>query len=166
MDERWHTLARVRDLRARLASNEAARRDQIQARAQAALEQALRLRAHYEVLAEQAGAAASLYATDSGEVCFSAAEAQVLLNYAAGVRLKAQDAKGPVRRAQLVYQHTQAAAEEARENSRRAANRREAVVSRWQEHLRAGSRRDRERRDEMLVEDRSTHAYALRDGDQ
>jgi hypothetical protein len=166
MDERWRILARVRDLRARLASNEAARRHQIQARAQAALEQALRLQAHYEVLAEQASAAASLCAPDSGEARFSAAEAQVLLSYAVGVRLRAQDAMGPVRRAQLVCQHAQAAAEEARENHRRAANRREAVISRWQERLRAALRWERERQDEMLVEDRSSNAHALRDGGQ
>jgi hypothetical protein len=151
MDDRWRILARVRDLRARLASNEAARRRHIQARAQAALEQALRLQAHYEELAAQASAAAS----PGGQGQFSAAEAQVLLSYAVGARLRAQDAMGRVRRAQLVCQHATIAADEASESYRRAATRREAVVSRWQERLRIALRKERERQDETLVEDRS-----------
>lgn len=166
MDESWRILARVRELRARLASNEAARRREVQARAQAALDQALRVQAHYQELALQASAAASLYATDNGEAGFSAAEAQVLLSYAIGARLRAQEAMGPVRRAQLVCQHAQAAAAEANESYRQAENRRETVISRWQERARAALRRARERQDESLVEDRSSAASSARNGEQ
>jgi hypothetical protein len=164
MDERWRILTRVRELRARLASTEAARRRQVQARAQAALDQAIRVQAHYQELALQASAAASLYATDSGEARRSAAEAQVLLSYAIGARLKAQEAMGPVRRAQLVCQHAQAAAQEATETYRRAENRRETVVSRWQERARAALRLERERQDEAVIEDLSSNAAATREG--
>ena len=162
MDERWRILTRVRELRARLASNEAARRRQVQARAQAALDQAIRVQAHYQELALQASAAASLY--DSGEARCSAAEAQVLLSYAVGARLKAQEAMGPVRRAQLVCQHAQTAAVEATETYRRAENRRETVVSCWQERARAALRLERERQDEALVEDRSGNPVVTRGG--
>ncbi|HEY6926294.1 MAG TPA: hypothetical protein VI653_22610 [Steroidobacteraceae bacterium] len=165
MDERWHILTRVRELRARLASNEAARRRQVQAHAQAALDRAIRVQAHYQELALQASAAASLYSMENSEARCSAAEAQVLLSYAIGARLKAQEAMGPVRRAHLVCQHAQSAADEATQTYRRAENRRETVVSRWQKRARAALRLERERQDEALVEDLSSNAAATRDGD-
>jgi hypothetical protein len=167
MDERWRIVARVREARARLAANEAAQHRGAEARAQAALDQARRLQAHYEEVAAQASAAAAaVHASDCSEVCFTAAEAQVLLSYAVGARLKAQEAAAPIRRAQLVCQRAQAAADEAGGKSRRAAQRREAVVSHWQENLRTARRHRIEREDEALVEERSGNTHGATDGGQ
>jgi|SRR5581483_9251729 len=167
MDERWGILARVRGMRARLALNEAARRGQVEARARAALEQTQRVQAYYTELAVQASAAASLYGSGGGnEPTFSAADAQVLHSYVTGARLKAQESAGPVRRAQLVFEHAQTAADEARQNHRRAADRHETVVSRWKENLRVESRRRSDREDETSLESLSARALAARDDGQ
>ena len=165
MNDRWRIVARVRDLRARLASNEAAQHRQAQARPEATLEQTRRLQAHYERLAAQASSlAGSLHDVDRGEARFSASEAQILLAYAVAARRRAQEAMVPIRRAQLSCQRARAAADEAAEKCRRALVRREAVDSQWRESARAAERSKLERADEALAEDRSSNPRAATGG--
>jgi hypothetical protein len=167
MDERLRILARVREVRVRLAATESTRRRLIEARAQAALEEVLRLRAHYENVIAQASIASSLCASHDDEARFGVAEAQSLLNYALSARLKAEEAVGSIRRAQLVCQHAEASADEARGSYLRATGRHEKVLSKWREHLMATRGRRYERQDETLIEDRSSNAsVAAREGER
>ena len=161
MDDRWRILTRVRDLRARLALNEVTQRRQVEARAQAGLDQALRRQAQYEQLAMQISEslAARLRADDG--VLFSAEQAQQLLGYATGLRLKAREAATPVRRAKMQRDRARAVADEARAGYRREAQRRDSVYSKWQEAVKIQQRLQLVREDEVHAEERVGAHIAL-----
>ena len=153
MDDRWRTLIRVRDLRARLALNEVSQQRRAQARAQATLDEARRRQAHYE---EQANQASALLMAQShgGGATFSAAQAQELQSYAVGARLKVQEAAAPIHRAQVQCQRAQEAADEARAKYLHEAGRKEVAHSQWRTRLQAAQRRLLECEDEALAEAR------------
>lgn len=161
MDDRWRILTRVRDLRTRLALNEVTQRRQVEARAQAGLDQALHRQAQYEQLAVQISEslAARLRAGDGAVV--SAEQAQQLLGYATGARLKAREAATPVRRAKMQRDRARAVADEARASYRREAQRRDAVNSRWQEAVKLQQRVQLVREDEVRAEERVGANIAL-----
>jgi hypothetical protein len=153
MDERWNILMRVRDLRARLALNEVIRERRAQVRAQAALEQAWIRQAQFE---EQATQVISLLARSyaGGDAVYDVTQAQELLDFAAGARLKAQEAAVPIRRAKLQCERAQEGVDEASDRYRREVGRQEAVTSHWQEKLRIARRRRTERADAARAEER------------
>ncbi len=161
MDDRWRILTRVRDLRARLALNEVTHRRQVEARAQAGLDQALRRQAQYEQLAVQITESLAARLHQSDGPLFSSEEAQQLLGYAAGARLKAREAATPVRRAKIQRDRARAIADEAREDYRREAKRRDAVYSRWQEVVKIQQRLRHSREDEVCAEERVGAHIAL-----
>jgi hypothetical protein len=162
MDERWRVLTRVRDLRARMALDEAMRERRAQLRAQATLERA---RARQTQLEEQARQASCLLAERSGtpgEAVYGAGQAQELLDFIAVARVKAQEAAVPVRRANLQLTRAQEAVAEARAKYRREAGRSEAVQSQWQQKLRAARRLQLEREDAACLEERTGSHIARR----
>jgi hypothetical protein len=162
MDERWRILIRIRDLRARAAMNEVIRERRGQARAQAALEQARTRQAQLE---QQATSAIGLLVERSctpGEAVYEAMQAQQLLDFAAGARAKAQAAATPVRRAQLQCARAQEGVAEASAKYWRAAERKDAVQSRWQEELRVARRLQVEREDAARAEERAGSHIARR----
>jgi hypothetical protein len=134
--------------------NEVVREHRAQTRAQAALEQAHTRKTQLE---EQATWASGLLADRScvpGESVYSATQAQQLLDFAAGARLKAQTAAAPVRRAQLQCARAEEGVAEARAKYRREAGRKEVVESQWQEKLRVARRLQVEREDAIRTEER------------
>ena len=161
MDERWRILTRVRDLRARLALHEVMQRRQVEARAQAGLDQAVRCQTQYERLAVQITEALAARLREGGGAVFSAEQAQQLLGYATGARLKAREAATPVRRATMQRDRARAGANEARAGYRREAQRRDAVYSKWQEAVKIQQRLRLVREDEMHAEERVGAHIAL-----
>lgn len=161
MADPWRILTRVRDLRARLALNEVSERRQVEARAQAGLDQALHRQAQYEQLALQVNESLAARMREGGEAVFSAEQAQQLLVYATGARLKAQQAATPVRRARMQRDRAQAAADEARASYRREAQRRDTVYSKWQEELKRQQRLLLELEDETRADERVGAQIAL-----
>jgi hypothetical protein len=162
MDERWRILTRVRDLRARMALDEAMRERRAQRRAQATLEQA---RARQTQLEEQARQASGLLAQrwgTPGEAVYEAGQAQEMLGFIAVARVKAQEATVPVRRANLQVTRAQEAVAEASAKYRREAGRRDAVQSQWQQELRAARRLQLEREDAARLDERSGSHIARR----
>jgi hypothetical protein len=161
VNDPWRILTRVRDLRARLALNEVTQRRQVQARAQAGLDQALRRQAQYEQLAVQVSVSLAARLREGDGAVFSAEQAQQMLSYATGARVKARDAATPVRRAKMQCERAQAAADEARASYWREAQRRDAVYSRWQEEVKLQQRLRLEREDELHAEERVGANIAL-----
>jgi hypothetical protein len=161
VDDRWRTLTRVRELRAQLALNEVTQRRHVEARAQAGLDQALRLQAQYEHLAVQITESLSVGLRECDEAVFSAEQAQQLLGYATAARLEAREAATPVRRAKMQRDRARAAADEARVGYRREAQRRDTVYSKWQEAVQIQRRRLLVREDEMCAEERVGAHIAL-----
>lgn len=151
MDENWRILARVRELRVRLTLNEVAQRRQTLERVQATLQEA---RLHQSQLERRVAEASDLLAGCSAGV-FIAAHAHDLLTYAAGLRVQAQEAATPVRRAQLQYERARAAASEAGAKFRQEAARRDVIDSQWQAWSRTCQQRELEREDEMRAEERA-----------
>ena len=170
MDERWRILTRIREMRARVALNEVVRERRTQARAQANLEQARRIKAQLE---EQAAQGVRLLASraqeaQASDATFDAAQAQDILNYVAGSRLRAREATAPIRRAQIQCDRAQTAVNAASAKYRQEAGRKEAVDSRWQTMVRTAQRRRLEREDVDCVENRTGASIArrVRDGDE
>jgi hypothetical protein len=161
VDDQWRILTRVRDLRARLALNEVSQRRQVEARAQAGLDQALSRQAQYEQLAVQVSESIAARLREGDGVVFSAEQAQQLLGYATGVRLKAREAATPVRRAKMQRDRAQAAADEARESYWREAQRRDTVYSKWREAVKIQQRLRLVREDEVRAEERVGAKIAL-----
>ena len=161
MDDRWRILTRVRDLRARLALNEVTQRRQVEARAQAGLDQALRRQAQYEQLAVQITESLAARLREDDGVVFSAEQAQQLLGYATGARLKAREAATPVRRAKMQRDRARAVADEARAGYRREAQHRGAVYSKWQEAVKIQQRRWLVREEDVRAEERVGARIAL-----
>jgi hypothetical protein len=153
MDDRWQKLIRVRDLRTRVALSEVTGRRLIQARARTTLEHARNVQAQYEQEAADTSALLTSRSIEGGEI--SAAHAQELLRYATGLRLKANEATAPIRRAQLQYDRARVAADEASEGYRREAGRRETIYSQWRVAERADRRLKEEREDQSGAEDRA-----------
>jgi outer membrane biogenesis lipoprotein LolB len=154
VDDRWRILTRVRDLRARLALNEVSQRRQVEARAQAGLDQALRRQAQYEQLAVQVSESLAARLREGDGAVFSAEDAQQLLGYATGARLKAREAATPVRRAKMQRDRAHAVADEARARYRREAERRDAVYFKWQEAVKIQQRLRLGREEEVHAEER------------
>jgi len=165
MDERWRILTRIREVRARLALNEVTNQRRSQARAQANLEQARKVKAQLEEQAERGVRLLAFRAQQArpGEETFDAAQAQGILNFVAASRLQAQQAAAPVRRAQMQCDRAQAAVEEASSKYRQEAVRQEAVDSRWQTMVRTARRLQLEREDETCIEERNGALIARRD---
>ena len=161
MDDQWRILTRVRDMRARLALNEVSQRRRVEARAQAGLDQALRRQAQYEQLAVQVSVSLATRLREGNGAVFSAEQAQQLLSYATGARLKAREAATPVRRAKMQHDRAQAAADEARASYWREAQRRDAVFSKWQEEVKIQRRLQLEREDSVRAEERVSANIAL-----
>jgi hypothetical protein len=161
VDDQWRILTRVRDLRARLALNEVSQRRQVEARAQAGLDQALSRQAQYEQLAVQVSESIAARLREGDGVVFSAEQAQQLLGYATGVRLKAREAATPVRRAKMQRDRAQAAADEARASYWREAQRRDTVYSKWREAAKIQQRLRLVREDEVRAEERVGANIAL-----
>jgi hypothetical protein len=161
VDDPWRILTRVRDMRARLALNEVAQRRQAEARAQAGLDQALRIQAQYEEQAVQVSASLVSALREGDAAVFSAEQAQQLLSYVSGARLKAREAATPVRRAKMQCERTKAAADEAREDYWREARRQDTVNSKWREAVRIQQRLRFEREDEAHAEERVGAYIAL-----
>jgi hypothetical protein len=161
VDDRWRILTRVRDLRTRLAQNEVTQRRQVEARAQAGLDQALRRKAQYEQLAVRISQSLAARLREGDETVFSAEQAQQLLGYATGARLKAQEAATPVRRATMQRDRARFVADEARAAYRREAQRRDAVNSKWQEAVKVQQRLQLGREDEARAEERVGADIAL-----
>jgi hypothetical protein len=159
MDERWRTLLRVRELRVRLALNEFSYLRQAQSLAYAGLEEARHRRAQLEVQAAQVSAASM---DQQGKDTFGAAQAQAMLDFAVGTRLRAQAAAAPVRRAQLKYDRAQEATQEARTQYRHQAERRYVVEERWKKQLRAEHIALLEREDAARAEEREGGHIARR----
>jgi hypothetical protein len=158
VDSRWQILTRLRELRARVASNEALQRRRASTRAQVALDHARQLQASYEAQATEASALASMCDPKRGhQMHLSAWQAQQLLSYAAGARSKVLQSAAPIRRAQLVCERTAVAADEAGRAARRASARRESVFSALRAKQRSAQRRQLEREHEALVDERWGH---------
>jgi len=166
MDDPWRILTRVRDMRARLALNEVSQRRQAEARAQAGLDQALRIQAQYEEQAVQVSASLASRLREGDEAVFSAEQAQQFLSYVTGARLKAREAATPVRRAKMQCERTKAAADEARESYWREAKRQDTVNSKRREAVRTQQRLRFEREDEARAEERVGAHIALGRGDE
>jgi hypothetical protein len=154
MHDQWRILTRVRDWRARLALNEVLQRRQVEARARAGLDQALRRQAQYEQLAVQVSESVAARLQEGDRAVFSAAQVQQLLVYAAGARLRAREAATLVRRAKMQRDRAKVAADEARASYWSEARRRDAVYSKWQEEMKILRRLQLEREDEARAEER------------
>ncbi|MGH8239424.1 MAG: hypothetical protein ACREXP_20740 [Steroidobacteraceae bacterium] len=152
-------LVRVRELRERLAQNEASRLLEETAKAQAAVADA---RNHQELYIRQAAHASMLASGAAGQSEFSAADAHWLLDSAAGARVKAREAVALIRRAELVRQRAQEASDAASREYRRLALRHETVARRSQQVRREQLRRKLDREEETLIEEQATTAAALR----
>lgn len=162
MDERWHTVTRVRDVRTRLALNELSQRRQTLLRLQTTLEQA---RSQQLQLERQVAAASDLFAaaTQNGNTgSFGAAHAHDLLSYIVSLRHKAADANTPVRRAQLQCDRAQEAVDESVDKYRQEVSRTDAVNTRSQAMLAASRRANLEREDEARADERAGSAIARR----
>lgn len=158
MDNRWSTLIRVRDLRARIALNEVSQRRQAQTSAQAALELARHRQTQCEERAAQMSALLAAQLHDGASL--SAVQAQELLSYATAARLQAQEAATPIRRAQLQFERARVAADEAGAQYRREAVRREATQLQWKNAALSGMRLQAERDDQSTAEERAGAALA------
>jgi hypothetical protein len=165
MDERWRTLLRVRDIRTRLALNEVSRQRRAHDRAQNALEQARCQRNEFEGLAFRASDLLTAPSTSSQQVgSFQAADAQVLLDFAASARSKAREATALMRRAQLQSDRALQAVNAALAVYRREAGRKQAVESHWQAELRAARLRQLDREDTLSTEEFRDCSIARRGG--
>jgi hypothetical protein len=153
MDECWRVLARIRDLRARLAQQEVLRQRQIQARARAVLQEAQHSQERYEQQSSQARALLAARVDPGSDTTVSAAEAQQLLSHVLGTRLRAQEAKTPIRRAELQCQRAREAVDEAGAQHRREVERREAVQSQWRSRVKVARRRAIEREDQTVSDE-------------
>ena len=153
MDDRWRVLTRVREVRARLARNEAVRQRGLRARAQATLDQARQRKAVLEAQAAQASRMVAGAAGESGAATFEAARVQEILDFAAGALAQARLETAPIRRAQLQCDRTQEAVNQASAKCRHETQRRETVNSHWQKLSRAERRSRLEREDENGADD-------------
>lgn len=162
MDKYWRVVIQVRDLRARVAQQEVLRQRQTQARAQAALRQARQSQEHYERQFNQTSALLAARIDPASGTAVSAAEAQELLRHALGARLRAQEAKTPIRRAELQCRRAREAVDGAAAQYRREVERREVVDSLWRTRLKAAQRRALEREDEILRDEWAGSNLALR----
>lgn len=163
MDDRWHVLTQVCDLRVRLALNEVSLQRQARSRAQGVLDQMLRRKAQYEEQATQVSGMLAAGSRSGDDVLFTAAQAQELLNYARGARLKAQETATPIRGAQLQWQRTQTAVDEAMARYRREAGRREGISSQWRATLKDAQRLRLEREEEVRAEEHAGVKIARRE---
>jgi hypothetical protein len=154
MDDRWQSLLRVYELRVRQASSETAYRRQVQTRAQATLRETHRLKEGYDDLAIRTSAAVALQLQDPTALSSSGLDAQMLLSYAAGVRIKVQEATASIHRADLICKQAKLAVDEARKKYYQAAARREKVHTHVQASLRAALLRRSTRHEETLIDDR------------
>jgi hypothetical protein len=153
--ERLRYMARVRDVRAKLASHEALQRRHTQACAELALEEVRRRRAENE---QQAARTTSWNATESGgdvATHFRVEDAHRVLSYIAGARLRVRQDAGAIRRAELACERARSTADEARAEYKRAVMRHEALRSRWQRGLHSLQQQELEREDESLAEEQT-----------
>jgi len=158
---RFHDMARVREVRAKLALSEASLQHQAQARAEADLQDARRRRIEHEEQAARVGAWACDASADAAAQ-FNAEDAHNLLNYVLGARLRVQEDIASIRRAELACAKAQDSVEEAGAKFRRATLRHEAVLAQWNRKVRSMRHRKLERAEEALAEERVNAEIASR----
>jgi hypothetical protein len=151
--ERLRYVARVRDLRAQLAGREALMRRQKQARAEAAVEEARRLLAEHEEQAARLAVWVSPETIGGRETSFSAADANLVLSYVAGVRLQLREDLAAIRRAELMRERARTGSDEARAEYRQAVLRKQHVESQRQRTLQTLRHKDVEREEESLADE-------------
>jgi hypothetical protein len=145
-------LCRVRDLRARLAQLEVARLRQALHQAAAELAAARRQKSLHE---DSIHGARRRFSEARGEVnaAFAAAEAQALVAFTAGARIRAHEAGVQARRAARANEQAEADADEAFQAYRALRLRRDAVADELARQLRKVRRMRMEREDEAMAED-------------
>ena len=161
MKNELRIVARVRDVRAQLASHESLRLRQAQARAQATLDEMSRDKAYYEQQAAQTSVWTSPRTDACGEMSFSADAAHNLLSYVAGARDKVLEIVTAMRRAELARKRAQTAADKAAEKYRGEVLRYEAIETELTRRERIARHKRAERADEIVVEDRVNAITAL-----
>jgi hypothetical protein len=152
-DSRLKYIARVRDLRAKLAFGEVMKRRHLEVRAERALEEARQRRRGHETRAARAGSWDSAAADSAAESSFRAEEAHHLMSYVTGARLQVREGIALIRRAELTRERAREIADDAHTEYRQAALRHEALRSRWQRGQKALRRKQLEREDESIAEE-------------
>jgi hypothetical protein len=143
-DSRLKYVARVRDLRVKLALGEVMKRRHLEIRAELALEEARQRMTGHETQAARAGAWHS---------SFRAEEAHRLMSYVTGARLQVREDVALIRRAELTRERARETVGDAHAEYRQAALRHEALRSRWQRGQKALRRKQLEREDESIAEE-------------
>src|SRR4051794_17777468 len=114
-DSRLKYIARVRDLRAKLALGEVMKRRNVEIRAERALEEARQRKVAHETQAARGGtwhsAAADNAADNAADASFRAEEAHRLMTYVAGVRLQVREDIALIRRAELTRERARETAD-------------------------------------------------------
>jgi hypothetical protein len=153
--DKWRILTRVRDIRVRAALNDVTQERRAQARAAEALEQARQHKAQLEDTVLRARRLLTPQSDEDGQPVFNAVQAQDILGFMAGTRVRAVEAGTAIRRAQLQCARAQESVDQASARYRREASRKEAVASHWQKLSRAARRVSLDREDASAAEDRA-----------
>ena len=152
-DSRLKYIARVRDLRVKLALGEVMKRRHLQTRAEMALVAARQRKVGHEAQAGRAYAWHSAAADNSPESSFRAEEAHRLMSFVTGARLQVREDIALIRRAELTRERARETADDAHTEYRQAALRHEALRSRWQRGQKVLRGKQLEREDESIAED-------------
>ena len=160
MDKRWRVLVRVRDVHTRVALNKLMQERQAQARAQANLQQVLDRKSRLEMQALEASLMVAAAAADDGAAVFTAGQIQGTLDFAAGARAQARQMTIPIQRAQLQFDRTSQAVDQASARYRQEAARKETIESQWRKMLQSSQRRRLEREDANVTDERAGFAVA------
>jgi hypothetical protein len=143
-DSRLKYIARVRDLRVKLALGEVMKRRHMEIRAELALEKVRQRKVAHETQAARDG---------TWHSSFRAEEAHRLMSYVAGARLQVCEDIAQIRRAELTRERARETADDAHTEYRQAALRHEALRSRWQRGQKVLRRKQLEREDESIAEE-------------
>lgn len=163
---RLGSVGHVRDMRSRLAMNEALRLRHAYARMQSVFDEIQRNKLEHELRAAQVGtwmsqrtaAAQMSSAADTPSVI--AADAHQVMSYVDAARLKAREAAATARRTELARQRALVAAGEAGNVWRRALMRHEAIRAAHKRAEQADRRRRLEREDELLADEHALYEAA------
>jgi hypothetical protein len=151
------SVGRVRDVRSRLAMNEALRLRHAYARMQSIFDEVQRNKLEHELRAAQVGTWMAQASAETDTPSVVAADAHQVMSYVDAARLKAREAAATARRTELARQRALVAADEAGTVWRRALVRHDAIVAARKRAEQADRRRRLEREDERLAEEHAIY---------
>lgn len=140
--DRLKYLARVRDLRAKLASGELSKRRRNQNRADIALNLVQQRRAEHEKRVRREFA---------WNESFRAEETHHFMTYVAGARLQVKEDISLIRRAELARDRARETADDARADFRLALSKYQTLSARWRRDQRVLRHKELESEDEMIA---------------